>query len=126
MAPVSLYDGIVMEAKARGISLSAEGSGCEERQNLAYRAADLFLRETGTREGVSIEITKRIPVGAGLGGGSSDAASVLMGMNDLFRTGLADHELMRLAAKLGSDCPFFILRAPYLMGGRGEIPLRPV
>ncbi|MRR14182.1 4-(cytidine 5'-diphospho)-2-C-methyl-D-erythritol kinase, partial [archaeon] len=121
-----LYDDIVIEKQGSGISLNAEGSGCEEQQNLGYRAAELFLKETGIREGVSIEITKRIPVGAGLGGGSSDAASVLMGMNDLFRAGLTDRELMGLAARIGSDCPFFILKGPYLMGGRGEIPLKPV
>ena len=126
MSPVSLFDDIVLGERESGIGLKAEGSGCEERQNLAYRAAALFLEETGIREGVSIEITKRIPVGAGLGGGSSDAASVLMGMNDLFRAGLSDRQLMELAARIGSDCPFFILKGPYLMGGRGEIPLRPV
>ncbi len=126
MSPVSLYDDIVLEKQESGIFLKAEGSGCEERQNLAYRAAELFLKETGIMEGVSIEITKRIPVGAGLGGGSSDAASVLMGMNTLFQAGLTDQELMNLAAGIGSDCPFFILKRPYLMGGRGEIPLKPV
>jgi 4-diphosphocytidyl-2-C-methyl-D-erythritol kinase len=124
MAPVSLFDEISLVPLDEGISLDAPGSGCEERKNIAYRAAELFLRETGAKGGVRIEIVKNIPVGAGLGGGSSDGASVLMGMDDLFGTGLSTGELMDLAARIGSDCPFFILRQPYLMGGRGEIPLQ--
>ncbi|HNY65712.1 MAG TPA: 4-(cytidine 5'-diphospho)-2-C-methyl-D-erythritol kinase [Deltaproteobacteria bacterium] len=124
MAPVSLFDEIELEPTGEGVSLHAPGSGCEERKNIAYRAAELFLRETGAKGGVHIDIVKNIPVGAGLGGGSSDGAAVLMGMNDLFGTGLSTAELMDLAARIGSDCPFFILREPRFMGGRGEIPLQ--
>ena len=123
MAPVSLYDEITLEPRNEGISLTAPGSGCGERQNLGYRAAELFFRETGIRQGVSIEIVKNIPVGAGLGGGSSDAASVLMGLDELFGAGLTAEDLMGMAAQLGSDCPFFIPGGPFVMGGRGEIPL---
>lgn len=124
MTPVSLFDEITLEPRDEGITLTAPGSGCEERKNLGYRAAELFFQETGIKGGVSIEIVKNIPVGAGLGGGSSDAASVLMGLDRLFETGLAQGELMELAARLGSDCAFFILGEPYIMGGRGEIPLQ--
>lgn len=126
MAPVNLFDDINLTRKELGISLKAPGSGCGEKQNLAYKAAALFLEETGCRGGISIGIVKRIPVGAGLGGGSSDAASVLMGMNRLFQTGLSNHDLMAIAGKIGSDCPFFILGEPHLMGGRGEVPIRKV
>jgi 4-diphosphocytidyl-2-C-methyl-D-erythritol kinase len=124
MTPVSLFDEITLTPGEEGIALSAPGSGCEERKNLGYRAAELFFQETGLKQGVSIEIVKNIPVGAGLGGGSSDAASVLMGLNDLFGAGISTGELMSLAARLGSDCPFFMLGGPCVMGGRGEIPLR--
>jgi 4-diphosphocytidyl-2-C-methyl-D-erythritol kinase len=124
MAPVSLFDEITLEPRDEGITLTAPGSGCEEQKNLGYRAAELFFRETGVKGGVSVEIVKNIPVGAGLGGGSSDAASVLMGLNELFGAGLSKEELMELAARLGSDCAFFVLGEPYLMGGRGEIPLQ--
>jgi 4-diphosphocytidyl-2-C-methyl-D-erythritol kinase len=126
MAPVALFDEIHLEPKEQGIFLKAPGSGCRKKENLAYRAAALFLQETGINSGASIGIFKRIPVGAGLGGGSSDAASVLLGMNRLFEAGLSRDDLMAMAGKIGSDCPFFILGEPYLMGGRGEIPIRKV
>jgi len=124
MAPVTLFDEIQLERREQGISLKAPGSGCRDKQNLAYKAAALFLEKTGCRGGVSIEILKQIPIGAGLGGGSSDAASVLVGMNKLFHAGLSTDDLMVIAGRIGSDCPFFILGEPYLMGGRGEIPIR--
>lgn len=123
MAPVSLFDEIVLDPLENGIKVSAPGSNCADEKNLAFRAAALFLKETGIHGGVSIRIDKQIPVGAGLGGGSSDAAAVLMAMNDLFQSGLSVKGLMELAGKIGSDCPFFILKEPFLMGGRGEIPL---
>lgn len=124
MAPVSLFDEVTLEPRDKGISLTAPGSGCGERKNLGYRAAELFFQETGLRQGAAIDIVKNIPVGAGLGGGSSDAASVLMGLNELFGAGLAERDLMGMAAQLGSDCPFFIPGGPFVMGGRGELPLR--
>jgi 4-diphosphocytidyl-2-C-methyl-D-erythritol kinase len=124
MTPVALFDEICLDRKEQGISLKAPGSGCREKQNLAYKAAVLFLEETGCKGGASIEILKRIPIGAGLGGGSSDAASVLMGLNKLFQAGLSRRDLMAMAGRIGSDCPFFLLGEPHLMGGRGEIPIR--
>jgi 4-diphosphocytidyl-2-C-methyl-D-erythritol kinase len=124
MAPVSLFDEITLEPRDEGITLTAPGSNCEEQKNLGYRAAELFFRETGLKHGAAIDIVKNIPVGGGLGGGSSDGASVLMGLNSLFEAGLSRDELMELAARLGSDCPFFILGGPALMGGRGEILLQ--
>lgn len=123
MAPVSLFDEIVIDRLEEGITVSAPGCNCVDEKNLAYRAAALFLKETGVHGGVSIRITKQIPVGAGLGGGSSDASAVLMAMNDLFQSGLSVKNLMDMAGKIGSDCPFFILGEPFLMGGRGEIPI---
>ena len=120
MVPVSLFDEIRLERAARGIHLNAEGCKCADGDNLVYKAAALFFETTGITSGVSIELKKNIPVGAGLGGGSSDASSVLVGLNDLFHAGLSEKDLMLLAGNIGADCPFFILRRALLMGSRGD------
>ncbi len=91
------------------------------RTNLVYRAAEAVLAHAGVRAGVRVSLTKRIPVGAGLGGGSSDAAATLVGVNELFGLGLSDEQLEVLARQLGSDVPYF-LRGGLCRGrGRGEI-----
>jgi len=126
MVPLAFGDEIFLDTAPSGITLDAEGCGCSESDNLAYRAARLFFVKTGIDQGVIIKIIKRIPVGAGLGGGSSDASSVLLGMNVLFKTGLGMEELSRLAGELGADCPFFIYRRPMLMGSRGDVPISEV
>jgi 4-diphosphocytidyl-2-C-methyl-D-erythritol kinase len=89
--------------------------------NIAYQAADLIRKAHRIASGVKIAITKRIPVGAGLAGGSSDAAAVLLGMNALFDLRLDTKAMMRYAHKLGSDVAFFIFNRPFALGkGRGE------
>lgn len=93
--------------------------------NLCVKAAELFLEATGLEHGLSISLMKRIPHGAGLGGGSSDAAAVLRGLNALFDDPLVAEELHQLAARLGSDVPFFLEQGPAWCRGRGEI-LEPV
>jgi len=123
MVPLAFGDEIAMEARPSGVSLLAPGCGCEVDRNLAYRAARLFFDRTAIRYGVSITIEKRIPVGAGLGGGSSNAASVLLAMNELFHAGLDTQVLAALAGELGADCPFFIYRRPMLLGSRGDVPI---
>jgi 4-diphosphocytidyl-2-C-methyl-D-erythritol kinase len=84
------------------------------------KAANLILKECGIKKGVLINLEKNIPVGAGLGGGSSDAAATLKALNSLWGVGLNDGELMELAAKLGSDIPFFIKGKTSICSGRGE------
>jgi 4-diphosphocytidyl-2-C-methyl-D-erythritol kinase len=126
MVPISLADEIILERASSGITLFAPGCGCSAENNLAHRAARLFLERTNISCGISIEIVKNIPVGAGLGGGSSDASSVLIGMNELFNTGLDQDHLASMAGDLGADCPFFIYRKAMLMGSRGDVPLREV
>ena len=84
------------------------------------KAANLILKECGIKKGVSINLEKKIPVGAGLGGGSSDAAATLKALNSLWGVGLNDGELMEFAAKLGSDIPFFIKGKTSICSGRGE------
>jgi 4-diphosphocytidyl-2-C-methyl-D-erythritol kinase len=88
--------------------------------NIAWRAADTLLKLSGREIGIDIAITKRIPVGAGLGGGSSDAATVLMGVNELLALGLTSERLREIGVKLGADVPFFIFKKPALAEGIGD------
>jgi 4-diphosphocytidyl-2-C-methyl-D-erythritol kinase len=90
------------------------------RANLAFRAAELLCLETGISRGVRINIKKRIPIAAGLAGGSTDAAAVLRGLNSLWKLGLPDKVLFELAARLGSDVAFCLLGGTALGRGRGE------
>lgn len=90
-------------------------------RNLAYRSASILQERFGVRQGVDIGITKRIPVGAGMGGGSSNAATTLLALNKLWKLGLPRRTLLSLAAEIGSDVPFFIHDTPFAeAGGRGE------
>ena len=95
--------------------------------NLVFRALNI-LRESYNLPSLRIHLHKAIPAGAGLGGGSSDAAFMLRYLNRYFRLGLCNNDLRKLAARLGSDCPFFIENRPALATGRGEIlkPLKPL
>lgn len=120
MTPIALCDEIELQPLERGIELEESGSGCGVEQNLAYRAARLFFERTASTRGVRIKLTKHIPVGAGLGGGSSDAAHVLMAMNTLFHANLSQAALAEMAGRLGADCPFFVHGHTALMGERGD------
>ena len=124
MAPISLADHLtIQKADEDGrVDFSCDNSSLPAGDdNLVVRAARLFRERTRIAVGVTIALEKKIPHGAGLGGGSSDAASTLLGLNDLFEAGLAPDELMKLAAQLGSDVPFFIARSPAICRGRGEL-----
>ena len=89
-------------------------------ENTITRAYEEFKNFTGISEGVSVRILKRIPEGAGLGGGSSDAASVLLGLNDMFSADLKEEDLRAIALKIGSDVPFFLENGAAVVKGRGE------
>ncbi len=91
------------------------------RRNLVYRAAETLRARTGSRRGVRIELEKHIPVAAGLGGGSSDAAAVLRGCNTLWGVGETDTNLAEIASEIGSDPPFFVFAGTASVSGRGEI-----
>lgn len=91
-----------------------------DQNNLAYKAAKLLMEHDGIGEGVHIHIIKRIPVAAGLAGGSTDAAAVFMGMNELFGLGHSKDELQELGVKLGADVPFCIMGGTALAEGIGE------
>ena len=125
MAPISLADRLSIETNADGhggIDFSCDDPSLPSGEgNLVVRAAKLFRETTNITAGIKIALEKKIPHGAGLGGGSSDAASTLLGLNELFGTGLNDNDLIKLAAQLGSDIPFFIARSAAVCSGRGEI-----
>jgi len=89
-------------------------------ENLAYRAALLLAQATGIQPGIRIEIQKKIPVAAGLAGGSADGAAVLLALNELYQLGLGSEKLQDLAGQLGSDVPFCLWPATALAQGRGE------
>lgn len=121
MAPISFYDDVrLRRARRNRITFDPPVPG----RTTVHRALQLLRRRL--RGGVEIHVTKRIPMGAGLGGGSSDGAATLVGLNRLFRLGLDRETLMDLAAKIGSDVPFFLAGGPALCAGRGErvTPLR--
>ena len=123
MQPLTLSDEIdlvLTGGDAVTVTCAHPGVPTDER-NLAHRAATLFQRETGRRCGVAIAIHKRIPVAAGLGGGSSNAATVLMGLDRLLGTACGEERLREMGARLGSDVPFFILRSSAIARGRGEV-----
>ncbi len=130
MQTVNLYDKITLRAaRGSGIRLSVNLRYLPENMdNLAYRAAKLLMDEFSAAQGVEIELNKYIPVAAGLAGGSSDAAAVLVGMNKLFGLGLDAQGLMERGVKLGADVPFCVMRGTALAEGIGEklTPLPPM
>ena len=134
IVPVSLYDDILIHKERKAGPKDRLTVTCDlatvpqGRKNLAYKAAALLLKGKAINESVRIRIHKRIPVGAGLGGGSTDAAATLVGLNRLFRLGYTIKQLERVAAALGADVPFFIQSVPARARGVGErlTPLRRV
>lgn len=126
--PIRLSDKILLKKTGQKIVLKLPGRGIKipkGKANLAYKAAELFFKESGIARGVEIVIEKNIPVGAGLGGGSSNAAMVLHGLNILSGNLLTKKDLSNLALKIGMDVPFFLTgQACYAMG-RGEL-LKPI
>jgi len=122
MHEISLADTVrLCDAPSGGIRVECDMPGIPSgRDNLAYKAASALRRRCGIRRGVRIVLQKQIPPGAGLGGGSSNAASVLKGLNRLWKLRLKQAELVELAAGIGSDVPFFIVGGTALCTGRGE------
>ena len=124
MVPVSLCDEIQIERRSgkKGIEFQCDDPSVPKGDdNLAVCAANLFLEKTKLDAGVSIDLKKKIPHGAGLGGGSSDAASTLLALNELFDTKLPREALAKMAEAIGSDVPFFIFRCGAVCKGRGEL-----
>lgn len=123
MLPVSVFDDIRLDVQSGDGRISI---GCDrpeipaDERNLAWRAAGLYLERSGIRAGVHIELKKHIPSAAGLGGGSSDAGGVLLGLNAVFGNALSPEELSGLALQIGADVPFFLHARPALATGIGE------
>lgn len=116
MIPIDLYDEIVLEkAKADAITC-----GSQIENNICKKALDIFKKRFNIKEGVSIFIIKRIPIMAGLAGGSTDAAATLIGLKELFKLDISEKQLLEMAAELGSDVPFFISNQLALCTNRGE------
>lgn len=128
MQPVQLCDRLEVARAATGIALTSSNAALPvDGTNLAHKAASAFLAATGITEGVRIQLQKNIPLAAGLGGGSGNAAHTLCALNELFGLPLSSAKLTELAAALGSDVPFFLQSQPALAYGRGELvqPLAP-
>jgi len=122
---ISLHDTLVLETKREpGIDLRIAGNsqlaGEQGRDNLVYRALEVLGREIGLRQGVRAVLTKRIPVGRGLGGGSSDASAALLGLLRLTGKRIAAARLLEIASSLGADVPFFLHGGRALGIGRGD------
>ena len=140
MMPISLYDTLSIQEDSSGQIAFECRHLCREKgpqnghnpseqeptilpsgkENLVVRAVELFRRKAGVRQGARLRLTKRIPIAAGLGGGSSDAAAALIAANALWQIGWSHSKLSPLAAELGSDVPFFFHNGPAVCRGRGE------
>jgi 4-diphosphocytidyl-2-C-methyl-D-erythritol kinase len=124
IAPISVCDEIKIEQRSGKQKIAfrcGDPSVPKGEDNIVVRAANVFFEETKITSGVSIELKKRIPHGAGLGGGSSDAASTLLALNELFDTNLNREALAKMAETIGSDVPFFIFQSAAVCKGRGEL-----
>ncbi|MGQ9535177.1 MAG: 4-(cytidine 5'-diphospho)-2-C-methyl-D-erythritol kinase [bacterium] len=120
LSTINLSDKLLIEKKSSGIELLAENLKIPPEENLCFKAAQLFLSNYGVNEGVKIVLQKNIPIGGGLGGGSSDAAAVLKGMREIFNINISDEELMTLGRKLGCDVPFLIKGGAAIARGIGD------
>ena len=129
MQSIALYDTLLISKTNRqGIELKTDCPALPvDEDNLIYRAAQLLLSEYKIKQGISIELHKKIPLAAGLAGGSSDCAATLLGLNDLFELDIPQKELFELGQRLGADVPFCIMSGTALAEGVGEklAPLPP-
>jgi 4-diphosphocytidyl-2-C-methyl-D-erythritol kinase len=122
LVTIALFDTLHLSVADPGVETVVLGADLPtDDRNLVTKAAKLFLSRVAPDAGVRIRLEKRIPMMAGLGGGSSDAAGVLRGLRDLLKPGLADEDLLPLAAELGSDVPFFLRGGTAVARGRGEL-----
>lgn len=124
--PVALYDTLSISKQGHGLEIYCKGREVPMgNANLVHRAAACFFEHTGIDGGAVIKLTKNIPLSSGLGGGSSDAAATLLGLNQLWNKPLSGEKLQEIALSIGADVPFFLLQRPALARGVGEI-LQPV
>lgn len=123
MQTVDIFDDLTFEREREpGIRLRIEGADLPaDENNLVYKAAALMMEERQIKEGVAITVTKRIPIAAGMAGGSADAAAAMRGLNTLFGMGYSAEELRKLGVKLGADIPYCITGGTMLSEGIGEV-----
>jgi 4-diphosphocytidyl-2-C-methyl-D-erythritol kinase len=122
MQTIALYDSVFLEEIPSGIEVLCDHKWAPSgNENIAFKAAEHLFNEYKIKRGIKIKIDKRIPVAAGLAGGSSDAASVLKGINSLFKLDLDDNVLMGLGKKIGADVPYCIKGGTMLAEGIGDI-----
>lgn len=121
MGCISLFDTVFLDFSVKRLNVSCEHPQVPDGEtNLAFKAAEEFFRCMGKEDGVRITIKKKIPVGAGLGGGSSNAASVLSGLNNYYGQPLSTDKLMSIGLSIGADVPFFLFGRPAIATGIGE------
>jgi 4-diphosphocytidyl-2-C-methyl-D-erythritol kinase len=125
MAPVGIYDELEFQSIPSGINIACQGLSIPDKDNIVYKAARAFYAKVNAANGVSVRIVKNIPVAAGLGGGSSDAAATLKALNMIYSQPLSSYELDEMALHLGADVPFFLRGVPCIAKGIGEI-LEPI
>lgn len=123
MQTLSLHDTLTIEScREEGIVLTTDTSALSSPEdNLVYKAAKMMFEKYGLADGIKIHLQKRIPIAAGMAGGSTDAAAVFRGMNQLYNLKLPQEELMKLGVKLGADIPYCIVGGTYLSEGIGEV-----
>lgn len=129
MQTIHLHDTITITEIAEGIEIECKKPYVPNNSsNIAYKAADALISRYNLKSGIRIKIDKRIPVSAGLAGGSTDAAAVLKGINELFHLGIERDELMKIGKTIGADVPFCLMGGTVLAEGIGEIltPLTPL
>jgi 4-diphosphocytidyl-2-C-methyl-D-erythritol kinase len=121
LQPVQLHDILSFSSGGSGIELTCTDPSLPvDSRNLVHRAASAFFETTGRQDGLRIHIEKKIPLSAGLGGGSGNAATTLLALNEMFGVPLDAGQLQRIASSIGSDVPFFLQDQPALATGRGE------
>lgn len=122
MHSVKLHDTVYLKRTGAGISVECDSSHVPQgADNIAFKAALVMAEHCGIKDGIEIHIKKRIPVSAGLAGGSADAAAVLRGMNEMFSLGLTAERLVEIGRNIGADVPFCIMGGTALAEGIGDI-----
>lgn len=120
MQSVDLFDEITIKKQEKGIKISSSSKELGNENDICYKAASLFFEKSGVDGGAEINVIKNIPLSAGLGGGSADAAAVLLGLNKLYSNPLNQGNLLELALRLGADVPYFLYGGTVIASGIGE------